>query len=208
MKKLFVFVIASLLTFSACGKKADKALDEKSPESIPVQEEKSDKAPDTKAPEEVKSTPEQAQANEEKKPEAVTEPENPPKLDDNHTDLALDKDCVVTHCKNYNGTGHYWLECDTENIVEAGFAFGDDVSAINYKNGKPVYRVHIQGRGDNCVEQGHYADKCFVNQKKYIEYIIENQLICNYEDDATTCIYDDDEHKKCRSKKLYCQLSL
>ena len=34
------------------------------------------------------------------------------------------------------------------------------------------------------------------------KYIIENQLICNYEADGTNCIYDDDEHKKCRSKKL------
>lgn len=208
MKNLVIFAFSSIFILSACSKKSDKTENEPIPAPSPVQEAKADNAQDTKIQDQAQTEPEQVPVNEEKQTEAAAEPnnqpepENQPQPDDDHIDLALDKDCIVTHCKNYKGAGRYWLDCDTENIVKAGFAFGDNVSSINYKNGKPVYKVDIQGRGDNCVTQGHYSDKCFINQNKYIEYIIENQLICNYEDDATTCIYDDDEHKKCQSKKL------
>ena len=187
-KLIPLFALGLVLVLSACSKKVDYAQNEPTAQ-LPVQEEKAapaEAAADSNAPEQ--------------SPENT--PENTPEPDDNHIDLALSPECVVTHCRNYKGSGQYWLDCNTEDIVEAGFGFGDDVSSINYKKGSPVYRVHIQGRGDNCVDQGHYADKCFVNQKGYIKYIIENQLICNYEDDATTCIYDDNDHKKCRSKKL------
>ncbi len=184
---LTICILAMLSALSACSKKAPEPAQDAKPAEAAAE------APKANV---------QAAANEEKPAEAALEPPKAPEPDDNHTDLALDKECVVTHCKNYKGPGHYWLDCDTDDIVEAGFGFGDKVAAINYKKGKPVYRVHIQGRGDNCVTQGHYADKCFVDQGSYIKYITDNQLICNYEDDGTTCIYDDDEHKKCRSKKL------
>ena len=183
---LTICILAMLSALSACSKKAPEPAQDAKPIEAAAEAPKAN---------------EQAQANEEKKAEAEPEPEKAPEPDDNHTDLALDKECVVTHCKNYKGPGHYWLDCDTEDIVEAGFAFGDKVTSID-RNGKPVYRTYFQGRGDNCGPQGRDYDKCFVNQKDYIKYIIENQLICNYEDDGTNCIYDDDEHKKCRSKKL------
>ena len=203
-KNIFVFAFGLLLVFSACSKKAPEPAQDIKPAETAAE------AP--KAPEQVQeakpaetavdnNAPEQAAANAEKQAEAEPEPDKVPEPDDNHTDLALDKECVVTHCKNYKGPGHYWLDCDTEDIVEAGFAFGDKVTSID-RNGKPVYRTYIQGRGDNCGPQGHDYDKCFVNQKDYIKYIIENQLICNYENDGTSCIYDADENKKCRSKKL------
>ncbi|GEM_PF-5007000 len=207
--RIFMFticILAMLSALSACSKKApEPAQDAKPAEAAaeaPKADEPAQEAKPAEAAAEAPKANEQAAANEEKPDEAAPEPEKAPEPDDNHTDLALDKECVVTHCKNYKGPGHYWLDCDTEDIVEAGFGFGDKVASINYKNGKPVYRTYIEGRGDNCGSQGHYADKCFVNQKDYIKYIIENQLICNYEDDGTSCIYDDDEHKKCRSKKL------
>ena len=203
---LTLCILAALLALNACGKKsAEPAQDAKPAESAAdaqiAEKPASDDSPAAAAAETPKAD-EQAPANEEKQAEATPEPETPAQPDDNHIDLALTNECVVTHCKDYKGPGRYWLDCDTNDIVEAGFAFGDDVSAINYKKGKPVYRVHIQGRGDNCVTQGHYADKCFIEQGSYIKYITDNQLICNYEDDGTTCIYDDDEHKKCQSKKL------
>lgn len=203
---LTICILAMLSALSACSKKAPEPAQNAKPIEAAAEAPKANEpAQDAKPAEAVAETPkanEQAAANEEKKTEAEPEPEKAPEPDDNHTDLALDKECVVTHCKNYKGPGHYWLDCDTEDIVEAGFAFGDKVASINYKKGEPVYRTYIEGRGDNCGSQGHYADKCFVNQKDYIKYIIENQLICSYEDDGTRCIYDDDEHKKCRSKKL------
>ena len=198
-----VSILSALSMLAACSKKAPEPQPEAKPTEVAAEAPKAEEpAPEAKPAEAPANAVEQAPANEDKQAEAAPGPENPPKQDDNHTDLALYKDCVVTHCKNYKGPGHYWLDCDTEAIVEAGFAFGDNVSNINYKKGKPVYRTLTQGRGDNCGEQGRYDDKCFVNQNIYIKYIIENQLICNYEDNATTCIYDDDEHKKCRSKKL------
>ena len=180
---LTICILAMLSALSACSKKAPEPAQDAKPAEAAAESPKAN---------------EQAAANEEKPAEAAPEPPKAPEPDDNHTDLALDKECVVTHCKNYKGPGHYWLDCDTEDIVEAGFGFGDKVS----EKGKPVYRTYIEGRGDNCGSQGHYADKCFVNQKDYIKYIIENQLICNYEADGTRCTYDAEENKKCRSKKL------
>ena len=157
-KTIPLLAFGLLFVLSACSKKPADVQIEPTPAPVPVQEEKADSAQDAKPAE---AAAEALKANEENKAEPEPEPEKAPEPDDNHTDLALDKECVVTHCKNYKGPGRYWLDCDTEDIVEAGFAFGDKVASINYKKGKPVYRTYIEGRGDNCGSQGHDYDKCY-----------------------------------------------
>ncbi len=183
MKKLFVFALASLFILSACGKKADEAPAPKSSESVPAQEVKANDAQEAKPTEAAPkaNAPEQAPANEEKPAEAAPEPEKPAQADDNHTDLALTNACVVTHCKEFTGFENNGLACDTDNIVNAGFAFGDT-----------VYRVGFFVHDNACNPQGEEWDACFLQKQALDNYIKDKKLDCESRTDKE-CLYESED---------------
>ena len=103
MKKLFVFALASLFILSACGKKADKAPTEKSPESVPVQEVKADNAQETKPAEVAAETPKAEEKVQDPKPAET------PKTEKSDADMTIDE--LEAKYKTERGER---MECDLE----------------------------------------------------------------------------------------------
>lgn len=78
---------------------------------------------------------------------------------DTDKDLAVDPlTCVVTHCKSYPGFENDGLECNTEAIVKAGHAFGDQLSRMTYRT--------FSGEDCNTVET---SVKCFMKEKDFVK---------------------------------------
>lgn len=91
------------------------------------------------------------------------------------------EDCIVTHCYKYEGFEYNALECNTKNILDAGFYLGE----TTYRIGK------IIRSGRDCTYQGEEW-RCFIDKDQYSDYIKSNNLRCVY-DEKKECLVETNE---------------